>query len=109
VNHNESQGEPSLAAQRYDPGRKTMPKSITIHGLEDRISRRIEEKARAEGRSLNRTIKILLEEAIEPKAGGAAARREVYSEFLGVWKQHDMEEFASATADLRRIDEEAWR
>lgn len=86
-----------------------MPKSITIHGLDDRISRHIEEKARAEGRSLNRTIKILLEEAVEPKAGGAAARRGSFSEFLGVWKRRDVEEFASATADIRRIDEESWR
>jgi len=86
-----------------------MPKSITIHGLDDRISRRIEEKAKAEGRSLNRTIKILIEEAIEPKVSGAAARRGTFSEFLGVWKRHEAEEFASATADTRRIDKGDWR
>jgi len=86
-----------------------MPKSITIHGLDDRISRRIEEKAKAEGRSLNRTIKILIEEAIEPKISVAATRRGTFSEFLGVWKRHEAEEFAAATADLRRIDKEEWR
>lgn len=86
-----------------------MPKSITIHGLDDRISRRVEEKAKAEGRSLNRTIKTLIEEAIEPKVSGAATRRGMFSEFLGVWKRHEVEEFAAATADLRRIDKEDWR
>ena len=86
-----------------------MPKSITIHGLDDRIARRIEEKAKAEGRSLNRTIKILIEEAIEPKVSVAATRRSTFSEFLGVWKRHEAEEFASATADIRRIDKEDWR
>ena len=86
-----------------------MPKSMTIHGLDDRISRRIEEKAKAEGRSLNRTIKSLLEEAIEPKASVALVRRGTFSEFLGVWKRHEAEEFAITTADLRRIDEETWR
>jgi hypothetical protein len=86
-----------------------MPKSITIHGLDDRISRRIEEKAKAEGRSLNRTIKILIEEAIDPKVSVAADRRGTFSEFLGVWKRHEAEEFASATADIRRIDKGDWR
>ncbi len=86
-----------------------MPKSITIHGLDDKISRRIEEKAKAEGRSLNRTIKILIEEAIEPKVSVAATRRGTFTEFLGVWKRHEVEEFAFATAELRRIDQEDWR
>ena len=86
-----------------------MPKSITIHGLDDRISRRIEEKAKAEGRSLNRTIKILIEEAIGPKVSVAATRREAFSEFLGVWKRHEAEEFASVTADIRQIDKGDWR
>ena len=85
-----------------------MPKSITIHGLDDRLSRRIEEKARTEGRSLNRTIKILLEEAIEPKVD-AAARRDAFIEFLGVWKRRDVEEFEAATADLEKIEEDDWR
>lgn len=86
-----------------------MPKSITIHGLDDRISKRIEEKAKAEGRSLNRTIKILIEEAIEPKVSVAATRRGTFIEFLGVWKRHEAEEFISATSDLRQIDKEDWR
>ncbi|MHB8836298.1 MAG: hypothetical protein ACYC9Y_11405 [Candidatus Methylomirabilia bacterium] len=86
-----------------------MPKSITIHGLDDRISRRIAEKAKAEGRSLNRTIKILIEEAIEPKVSAAATRRGTFSEFLGVWKRHEAEEFASAAAETRRIDKGDWR
>lgn len=86
-----------------------MPKSITIHGLDDKISRRIEEKAKAVGRSLNRTIKMLIEEAIEPKVNVAATRRGTFSEFLGVWKRHEAEEFAATTADLRRTDKEDWR
>lgn len=86
-----------------------MPKSISIHGLDDRLSRHLEEKAKIEGRSLNRTIKILLEEAMEPKAGGAAVRRGAFAEFLGVWKSRDKEEFEAATADFERVDEDAWR
>lgn len=35
-------------------------KSITIHGLEDPLNTLIREKARQEGLSLNKTIKLLL-------------------------------------------------
>lgn len=86
-----------------------MAKSITIHNLDDRLSMRLEEKARREGRSLNKTIKMVLEEAIEPKAGGAAARRDMFAEFLGVWKRSELDRFQAATAGLRQIDEDDWR
>lgn len=45
-------------------------KSITIHGMDDEMDRQIREKAAAEGKSLNKTIKGLLEQAL----GGRRSR-----------------------------------
>ena len=39
-------------------------KSITIHGLDEGLEAMIEEKARQEGLSLNKTVKMLLREAL---------------------------------------------
>lgn len=39
-------------------------KSITIHDLDESLEAGIEEKARAEGRSLNKTVKVLLRQAL---------------------------------------------
>lgn len=36
-------------------------KSITVHGMDDEMDGQIREKAAAEGKSLNKTIKGLLE------------------------------------------------
>lgn len=84
-------------------------KSLTIHGLDETVARMIENKARAEGQSLNKTIKNLLEESlgIRPAAGNRYA--EDFAEFLGAWKKSDLKEFEEVTRDIRTIDEEDWR
>ena len=91
MNHIESKYEPSLLVNVFD--------------LEEGSDAEIDHDPRI-GRQ---DLKTNRGEAIEPKVSVAATRRGTFSEFLGVWKQHEAEEFASATADLRRTDKDDWR
>jgi hypothetical protein len=84
-------------------------KSITIHGLDDAVARLIGERAKAERRSLNRTIKSLLEEALGVRPRDTARHAKDFAEFLGVWSKSDAAAFDHATADLRRVEPEEWR
>ena len=84
-------------------------KSITIHGLDETVSRLIEAKARAEGQSLNKTIKNLLEQSLGIKPAAKDLHGEDFMEFLGVWGEKDKKEFERAYQTLRTIDEEDWR
>ena len=84
-------------------------KSITIHGLDETVARMIESRARANGQSLNKTIKALLEESLGVKPAPGDRYASDFSEFLGVWGKKDQKEFEKATQTLRNIDEEDWR
>ena len=85
-----------------------MKKSITIHNIDSQTAKLIEDLAKAEGRSLNKTIQALLEEALGVKPRKAAHLAD-FSEFLGRWKASDIQRFQRATKDLRKIEDEDWR
>jgi hypothetical protein len=84
-------------------------KSITIHGLDEDTARRIETQAKADGQSLNRTIKNLLGQSLGIKPAARNRHAENFSEFLGVWGKKDQEEFEKAARTFRTIDDEDWR
>lgn len=86
-----------------------MAKSITIHGLDESVAKLIEAKAKSDGRSLNKTIHSLLEHALNVQSSGDSSRKEIFREFLGVWKKSDLAEFNRFTEGLRIIDEGDWR
>jgi hypothetical protein len=84
-------------------------KSITIHGLDETVARLIEARARAEGQSLNKIIKNLLEQSLGIKPTAKDLHGEDFMEFLGVWGKKDKKEFERACQTLRTVDEEDWR
>ncbi|MBI4860415.1 MAG: hypothetical protein HY815_09160 [Candidatus Riflebacteria bacterium] len=83
-------------------------KSITVHGIDDALATLIQDRARSEGLSVNKTIKRLLERALGAKPNAIDTSRAQFEEFAGVWSSGDLEDFEGATADLRKVDEGDW-
>lgn len=83
--------------------------SITIHGLDDQLKSRIKRRAEAEGTSMNKTIKKLLEEAVGLRPRTKGRNYEHFKEFSGTWSENDVEEFEKATAELRDVEEKEWQ
>ena len=84
-------------------------KSITIHDLDDSLDALIQEKAKEEGLSLNRTVKMLLRKALGLEPGGNGDRRAGFAEFSGVWSKADATEFERNMKDLRKVDPRDWQ
>jgi plasmid stability protein len=84
-------------------------KSITIHNLDDSLEAMIEEKAREQGLSLNKTVKMLLSRALGLEPGGNGGRKADFAEFSGVWSEADRKEFDKKTQDLRKVDSRDWQ
>jgi hypothetical protein len=84
-------------------------KSITIHGLDDAVARLLEARSRSEGRSLNRVIKGLLEEALGVRPRDPADRARDFEEFLGAWSAAEAAAFQAATGDFRRVEPGEWK
>lgn len=84
-------------------------KSITIHDLDESLEAMIEEKARKEGLSLNKTLKMLLRKALGLESGGNGDRKADFAEFCGVWSKADQAEFNKKTQDLHKVDPRDWQ
>jgi plasmid stability protein len=83
-------------------------KSITIHGLDDTLDKRIRETAKRQGISLNKTIKKLLEKALGINREKQKDHRVDYMDLFGTWSEEDLKEFNNATSDSRKIDPGDW-
>ena len=83
-------------------------KSITIHKLDEPLAKLIEQKAKKEGLSLNKTIKNILEEAFGIKYKKRNVKNS-FSKFSGKWSQDDLNEFIENTKEFEKIDKENWK
>jgi plasmid stability protein len=84
-------------------------KSITIHNMDEKLYKKIKNKAYKKGLSLNKTIKRLLEEALGIKNEIDINNRDEFIEFLGAWSKEEMKEFELNIKDLESIDKSDWQ
>lgn len=83
-------------------------KSITIHGLDDYLDRKIKEKAETEGISINRVIKKVLEEAFGDKKNEVDNKAE-FMDLFKTWTEDEQIEFEKVTADFEKINHGDWQ
>lgn len=81
-------------------------KSITIHGVDEDLDRKLAEKSREYGLSQNRTIKKLLSQAVSPDS--RQARRKEFEELLGIWAAAEKSEFDGRVRELDAVNESDW-
>lgn len=84
-------------------------KSITIHNIDGPLSELIKSKAQAEGLSINKTVKKLLEQSLGVKPRPDDLNRQDFEEFCGVWTHDDLVSFEFATKDLTEMNPEDWK
>jgi hypothetical protein len=84
-------------------------KSITIHRLDDTVTRMIEARAKSAGQSLNKTVKALLEQSLGMRPPEDHRHADDFAEFLGVWENSDLKEFERCTAAIRSVEDKDWR
>lgn len=84
-------------------------KSITIHNLEESLLALLHEKANNEGRSINQTVKSILEQTLGIKKNKNPLHLAEFESFCGIWKNKDLEAFEKSTKDFNDIDMEDWK
>ena len=83
-------------------------KSITMHKLDPVVARELGKRARAQGRSLNRTAQELLRIAMGLPGAKGIDRTDAFRDLHGTWSEEDLREFNERVADLGRIDPADW-
>jgi hypothetical protein len=82
-------------------------KSISIHGIDEEMEKAIEERAKIEGKSVNRIVKELIAKALGIGDKPPDNRAE-FAELCGVWTEAEAAEFMKLTADLETVDAKDW-
>ncbi len=80
-----------------------MSKQLTIRGVPDEVSERLERLSRARGKSVNATVLEILASSV------AAEPRRWRLERLATWSEADGAEFDAALAQQRVVDDELWK
>lgn len=86
-------------------------KAITLRNVPPTVARKIEERSRELGLSLNKTVIRLLEERLLPAGGSPLGSRRYHDldDLAGAWSDEEAAAFDRAVAEERKIDEEIWR
>jgi len=82
-------------------------KSISVHGIDDEIEKKIGERAKAEGKSVNKTVKELIAKALG-LGDKPPDDRAMFEDLSGVWTEAEEREFLDSIADLETTDEKDW-
>ncbi|HEY6219960.1 MAG TPA: hypothetical protein VIV65_07875 [Gemmatimonadaceae bacterium] len=80
-----------------------MAKQLTVRGVPDDVSRRLEELSRAKGKSVNATVLEVLEQAFD-----VDERRRRLARYV-TWSAEEQRAFDSTLAAQRTIDAELWK
>jgi len=83
-------------------------KSITVHGLEDKIYEMIRKRAKSEGRSVNKVVKELISRALGLE-GNRTDNTEDFANLCGVWTEEEAREFREVIGVMARVDPEEWQ
>jgi plasmid stability protein len=82
-------------------------KSISIHGIDDEMEKRIAARAKIEGKSVNKIVKELIARALG-MGDKPPDNRAMFEDLSGVWTEEDEREFQASIADLEKTDEKDW-
>ncbi len=84
-------------------------KSITIHNLDDKLDSLIREKAKKQGMSLNKTIKLLLKKSLGLDKNNENDHKNDFMDLFGIWSKKDLNEFNKKIKDLREVNINDWK
>ena len=82
-------------------------RSITIHDLDEELSRRLTAEAQRQRTSKNSLIKRILAREMGLPEGGSYA--DDYREFVGLWSDSDLREFQGSQKGNSSVDPGDWR
>jgi hypothetical protein len=95
--------------QRVTRKPKSALKPVTLRNLPEPVAAAILRRAERDGLSLNRTVALVLEEAVAPYAHSGTRAYHDLDVLMGTWSRAEAEAFARALGDQREVDPELWR
>jgi hypothetical protein len=82
--------------------------NLSVRGVDEQSLRRLKQRAKKQGVSVNRLIADMLNSGTDIAAGKAAEHGDL-DRLAGTWSAREAREFERATASFEQIDGELWR
>ena len=86
-----------------------MPATLTIHAVDDPISKRLVSLARREKKSMNQVVKDILAGHFGLRSSGSTRPKNDIMRFCGVLTQADAKVLRKAQEPFSRVDPEEWK
>jgi plasmid stability protein len=83
-------------------------KSFTIHNIDEKLAKEIKKLAQREGKSVNQTVKALLQKTLGHGSDEEVKKTE-FLDLFGVWSEDDILEFEKNIDELNIVDERDWK
>ena len=83
--------------------------AITLRNIPPNLSRRVEQRAKEKGLSMNRTVIQILEDSLGTSNKRAAQLHHDLDHLAGSWSKVEAKEFDEDLTAQRRVDPELWR
>ncbi|MBE3108950.1 MAG: ribbon-helix-helix protein, CopG family [Acidobacteria bacterium] len=83
-------------------------KSISVHGITEEMEKAIEERAKSEGKSVNKIVKELIAKALGIGDKPPDNRAE-FADLCGVWTEAEATEFMELIAYFEVVDGKDWQ
>ena len=83
-------------------------KSISVHGIDEETEKKIGERAKSEGKSVNRIVRELIAKGLGLGEKPPDNRAE-FADLCGLWTEAEAAEFMELVADLEIVDPREWR
>ena len=83
-------------------------KSITIHKLDETLSRMLEEKASREGISINRLVKKLLRSSLGLEKEQEPDHNADFLDLFGTWSDREATDFQKRIEELETVEPRDW-
>lgn len=83
-------------------------KSISVHGIDEETEKKIGERAKSEGKSVNKIVRELIAKGLG-RGEKPPDNRAEFMDLYGLWTEAEAAEFMKLVADLELIDPREWR
>jgi len=84
-------------------------KTLTIRGIDDKLSKALKEKAKKNNISLNQTALKILKEGSGIKEDKIFKTYDDLNNLAGTWTEEDEKEFVKNTYHFNKIDKDIWK
>ncbi len=84
-------------------------KTLTIRGIDDRVSKELKKRAKKQDTSVNQTVIQILKKTLGLEKNTIFKEYDDLNKLAGTWKNKELKNFNNDIKDFDKIDRDIWK